>query len=104
VGAPLIGLYTTLARTGSVILVDLSCTGAKVRGERLPDEGDELILSVEGLKAFGTVAWIQPGECGIRFDLALDGAEVRAVQKKVPRGFTPEMKAALDDWNLGVAR
>ena len=100
----MLGHYESVTKTGSIVLLDLSCTGAKFRGKQLPQDGEDIILKVEGLQAFGTVAWCNGAQCGIRFDLRLDPQEVEAIRKKVPRGMSPELRAAQDDWTLGVAR
>ncbi|WP_205481575.1 PilZ domain-containing protein [Sphingomonas arenae] len=104
IGAPLLGHYTTVLKRRSIVLVDLSCTGARIRGNDLPALDEELVVHAEGLSAFGAVAWSDADECGIRFDLPLDATEVEKVREKAPRGMSPQARAAFDDWNLGVAR
>jgi len=61
---------------------------------------------IEGLKTFGSVVWVKDGECGIAFDGPLQVGDVQYLRHKVATaaGFGPQMKAALDDWALGVAR
>jgi hypothetical protein len=86
--------------------VNVSTTGARLRGSDLPQEGEELLLSVDSVRAFGTVVWSESGECGVAFDtpLAIEEAEALRYRAAKTAGFTPELKAALDDWTLGLAR
>ena len=103
---PLIALITTVANAHSAILVDLSPTGARVRGEDLPETADELMFAVEKVRAFGKVAWNAGGECGIEFDGPLPPADVHAVRQAAAAtaGLGAELKAAMDDWAVGLAR
>ena len=45
--APLLAVYTTVTKSHEVVLVDVSSTGARLRGPNLPEAGDELFVSVE---------------------------------------------------------
>lgn len=104
--APLTIVYTTVTQSHSAILVDLSDTGVRIRGNELPGMGEEVLVSVEHIRAFGNVVWVRCGQCGIAFDMPLDKGDVEMVRRKVVQssGFTPEVKGALDDWTLGLAR
>ncbi len=102
----MVAVVRTLSKTHSAILIDISRTGARLRGDRLPDEGQELILSVENLRSFGSVAWKRHGECGVAFDESLPALEVEVIRHKASAaaGFSPELRAAFDAWTLGSAR
>lgn len=104
--APLLALISTLTHSHGATLVDLSSTGVRLSGEELPDVGEELILSIENIRTFGCIAWKQDGQCGIAFDEPLPPGEVESIRAKAAssRGFSPEMRAAFDDWSLGLAR
>jgi hypothetical protein len=104
--APLIAVFSTLARSHDSVLVDISRTGARLSGDDLPELGEEFILTIEGIRAFGSVVWSAAGQCGVVFDGPLPAGDVESVRHKVSRlgGFTPRMKAAFDDWMLGFAR
>ena len=88
------------------ILVDVSRTGARLCGQRMPDEGEELILSLEGVRTYGTVAWSHGDQCGVRFGELLPDESLERLRASVARsrGLTPDLKAAYDDWMIGVAR
>ena len=104
--APLLALVTTLKDSHSAALVDVSSTGARLRGTGLPHEGEALFISVEHMITFGTVAWAHDGELGVAFDRPLDSDDEQYLRQKVAltAGLPPDMKAALDDWMLGAAR
>jgi hypothetical protein len=104
--APVLVSFTTLAGNCSAVLVDVSRTGARLRGETLPREGDELVLTMDRLKTFATVAWAADGECGLAFDLPLPPEEIHRIKQNVTAAasWAPELRAAYEDWRVGSAR
>lgn len=104
--APLIVVLSTLTRSHAAVLVDVSQTGVRVRGDDLPDEGEELNIGIEGIRNFGSVSWKHDDECGIAFDDPLSEPDVATLCRKASnsRGYSIEARAAFDDWNLGLAR
>lgn len=104
--APLIATITTTVSSQSAIVVDVSSTGARLRGIDLPASGQDLVISVEGVVAFGEVAWADGPERGVHFESELSPTEEQLLRTKVleARGLPPEVKAAFDDWALGLAR
>ena len=104
--APLIAVVTTLKESHSAILKDVSATGARVCGRGLPPVGAELFLTIEQVVAFGKVVRAEDNERGIAFDEPLSALDEQFLQQKVAdaRGLPPEIRAALDDWSLGLAR
>ena len=97
---------TTLHETRSAVLLDVSATGACVRGTDLPEAGAELFANLDGLVTFGTVVRVEGDERGISFDTSLDSSEETSLRRKISTASSlpPEIKAAYDDWMLGVAR
>jgi hypothetical protein len=104
--APLLAVYTTVTRSHEVVLVDVSSSGARFRGPNLPEAGDELFVSIENIKAFGTVVRIEGHEFAMAFDQPLKSEDLVTLRNKVHQGagFSPEEKAAIDGWVLGVDR
>ena len=104
--APLLAVYTTVTKSHEVVLVDVSSSGARLRGPILPEIGDELFVSVEHIKAFGKVVRIEEREFAIEFDQSLLSEDLTILRDKVKQGagFSPEEKAAIDGWVLGVER
>lgn len=103
--APLTALVTTLNATRSAVVVDVSAKGARLRGKDLPPQWADLFINVEGVVGFGTVQWEDGDERGVAFDVALHPDDEELLQQKVreTHGLPPEIKAAFDDWMLGVA-
>jgi len=62
------GSVVTLMGPTSVVVQDISATGAKVCGWRLPPAGKQILLRIEGMQAFGAVAWSRFREAGVVFD------------------------------------
>jgi PilZ domain-containing protein len=104
--APLTAIFTTVAHSRAACLIDLSCTGASLRGKALPEKGEELMLSVGRLRAFATVVWAEPEQCGVRFDVPLGQSDVMTVrcQAASQGSLPPELTGALEDWTSGFAR
>jgi hypothetical protein len=104
--APLTAVFTTITYSHSALLVDVSCTGARLRGDYLPSKGEEIMLSVENLRAFGIVVWSRRGECGVRFELPLEPLDIHDLRQKVREraGLPRELRDALEDWSAGLAR
>jgi hypothetical protein len=99
-------MVTTFTGSHEAHLIDISQTGARLSGNDLPNEGDELILVVETVRAFGCVAWKHDDECGIAFDGPLPAMDIEILRHKAARGsgLTPYERAAFEDWTLGLAR
>lgn len=104
--APLTVVLTTVSNSYSAELVDLSATGARLRCADLPAIGVELNLTVGRIKSFCTVRWTSDDECGVQFFEPLLQADVISVRSEVAAGMgiDPSLRAAMDDWVLGVAR
>ena len=68
--------------------------------------GEELVVNMDDVQAFGTVVWSDHGEAGIEFDTPLSAEEGNLLQQQVEltRGLPPEMKTAFEFWVIGCAR
>jgi hypothetical protein len=86
----------------------VSCTGAKVRWQRLPLEGEDVGVTFDAVKTFGTVVWLEDDCCGIHFDTPLMPSEVAAVREDARLttllGLAVEDRVAIDHWVHGTAR
>src|SRR5690348_1178329 len=81
--APLIATVCTVVGSHSAIVVDVSSAGIKLRGIDLPGTGDEVAVHVEGVKAFGEIAWCEGPERGVHFESPLTLLEEARLQVKV---------------------
>lgn len=57
-----------LSRSRSVIVSDLSPSGAQLDGRDLPKAGEDLVMVSGPLDTMATVVWCTAEKCGIRFD------------------------------------
>jgi PilZ domain len=49
-------------------LIDLSATGAKMRGPTIPPLGKTALFRLQSYQALCRVVWADNGVCGVRFD------------------------------------
>ena len=104
--APLIAILTTLVGSRSAVLVDVSSSGARVRGADLRAMGDELVVNIDRVQAFASVVWSDSGECGIVFEPALQPDDEEYLRNLVAaaRGLPPDIRAAFENWVVGAGR
>lgn len=102
----MLAVYTTVTKSHEAVLVDVSSSGARLRGPVLPEADEELFVSVEHIRAFGKVVRVDEHEFAIEFDQPLPSDDLHTLRNKVKQGagFSPEEKAAIDGWVLGVDR
>ena len=96
-----IGTYQTIE------LINISATGAKLRGSALPDEGKVILLRAGPFDLFGEIVWRRRDLCGIHFDEPLvdgDLDRIRRDGKVASIGMSPAEKEAAEDWVTGKAR
>jgi hypothetical protein len=56
----------------SVLIDEVSSSGAKLRGRNLPECGRDMLIRVGEAEVFATVAWSTDEQCGISFEPPLD--------------------------------
>lgn len=103
---PLVAVLTTVTGSHTAELVDISPAGARLQGYVMPQDGEEVLLTVDRLRAFGSVVWSHKDEVGIAFDFPVADEEVEALREKVlaTRGLSAHMRLALDVWSAGSPR
>jgi hypothetical protein len=98
----------TLTETVGVDLLDLSTSGAKLRGRDLPAPGQEVVVLLGRLEAFGWVIWRDEDQCGVHFDVPLsENARSIVESERGPNFFATtsgEDILAASDWHNGLAR
>lgn len=55
----------------AVVVTDVSPSGAKLIGRKLPPAGSDVLLTVGSAELFGEIAWLGHDECGISFESPL---------------------------------
>ena len=105
---PLPAVVSTINERHGVELVDLSATGARLRGPDLPPAGEALWVKIDTLSRFGLVAWSDADECGIAFDVPVRGHELARLRNEVHTATlvagSVQKMLALQDWQTGFAR
>ena len=77
---PLIAVLAAGAAHHSAELIDLSRTGARLKGATFPEEGVDLIFHAGKVRATGEVIWIEGDHCGVAFDTPIAAAEVNRIR------------------------
>ena len=67
----LAGSALALGASRAVMVTDVSPSGAKLLGRKLPEAGSDVLLTVGSVELFAEVAWLRHDECGISFDSPL---------------------------------
>jgi|tagenome__1003787_1003787.scaffolds.fasta_scaffold20989739_2 hypothetical protein len=105
---PMAALVNTLEKTWITVLLDVSATGARLRGFDLPAAGEALLVTMDCVRAFGIVAWSEHDECGVQFDPPLPVFEVDRLRREVKVATltlnVAEEQRAIHAWATGMAR
>ena len=80
VQAPLEAKLFTPVAHHSVVLTDLSRTGACLKGATLPATGKQLIFQAAKVRVTGEVAWVNGDQCGVEFDTPIAATEVNHIR------------------------
>jgi hypothetical protein len=78
--APLIAVLSSGTDHHAAELIDLSRTGARLKGPTFPGEGAELLFQAGKVRAAGEVIWIDGDQCGVEFDTPIAGDEVNRIR------------------------
>ena len=92
------GVIETSSDKGTVSIRNLSCTGAMVEGENLPNTGRDIILTFKGLELFGRVVWCDGRRCGLHFDEELNSSQVLELHQITPEQVRSEELNAAAKW------
>ena len=99
---------TTVSSSATVDVLNVSRTGAKLRGPDLPGTGSDLLVRVGPIDVLATVVWLCNDVCGVTFENPVSDADVAQLRREnrwasVTR-LTPEERLAAEDWLTGFAR
>ena len=64
----------------SSTLLDVSRTGMRLRGARLPVEGEDVLLLTADVRAWGQVVRVEEDICAVEFDTPIAPIEVERLQ------------------------
>ena len=109
-------LKASLERPGGsmpVVLRNLSQDGALVKGETLPEAGERVLFSRQGLCVPSRVAWVHQGHAGICFDSPLfpkellrhipapSGTQAPQIMRRpglAPQPLSPSERSLIECW------
>lgn len=89
VQAPLVAKLLSPVAHHSVVLTDLSRTGARLQGASLPALGKQLIFQAAKVRVTGEVAWVNGDQCAVSFDTPLAVSEVSHIRALANFGVPP---------------
>ena len=105
---PMPAMLSTIDNYHMTTVVDLSSSGARMRGDKLPPVGFSVVLKLDCVRAFGVVVWSTGGECGVAFDDPLSKFELERLRREVKLASlawrSVDEKLACEDWTSGIAR
>ena len=92
----------TLNRSFCAITINVSATGARLRGCGDVSAGQDLWIKVGVVDALASVAWAEDGECGVNFDTALSNEDLDHLRKEAKNmlvtRLTPQERLAAQGW------
>lgn len=100
VDAPLLAVITSPRTTEKATLVNVSSEGALLRSGCAPESDETLFISMDGVKAFGTVRRVSPDEFAVAFDPPLEDEQLEETLCKAARGkgLQADVRALQDMW------
>jgi hypothetical protein len=78
--APVIAMLSTPAGDHRAAIIDISRTGARLRGEHLPAVGEPLNFRAEDVRAAGDVVWSEGSCCAVEFATPIAATEVNRLR------------------------
>jgi hypothetical protein len=105
--APFLAVLSTITHDHHAVLRNISRAGARFSAPVLPGEGEELIFKAEGVQAFGRVVWSKDEQCGVAFDGPILTGEFERLRREANirslAGLSAQERAAMEEWELGIA-
>ncbi len=87
-------------------LVNISATGAKLRGTQMPEVGRTALFRLDPFQALCKVVWAGNGLCGVRFEEQLPPrllAQFRKAGNTSQVGMlTPDEQQVKEEWTEGM--
>jgi hypothetical protein len=72
----------SVTRSRSVMINDVSNTGARLNGRDLPPPGDDILMIVGSQDRMGTVIWRTVEHCGVQLDESLDASALDLMKQE----------------------
>ena len=78
----LAGSAMAVTRSRSVVLSDISFSGARMDGRDLPRPGDDVLMVVGSVDTMATVMWRHADHCGVQFETPLCHARIAQMKQE----------------------
>lgn len=72
----------SVTRSRSVMITDVSATGARIGGRDLPAPGNDMLMVVGSQDRMGTVVWRTVENCGVTLDQPFDAADIDRMKRE----------------------
>ena len=72
----------SVTRSRSVMITDVSATGARIGGRDLPAPGNDMLMVVGSQDRMGTVVWRTVDNCGVTLDQPFDAADIDRMKRE----------------------
>jgi hypothetical protein len=87
-------------------VLNLSPSGAKLRGSPIPEIGKTAMFRLDGYQLLCKVVWAKDDLCGVRFDELMPPRVLQSFREAGSTAkldmLTPAEQQAADEWNNGV--
>ena len=87
-------------------VVNLSATGAKLRGAMIPPVGKQAMFRLEHFQVLCKILWSKDNLCGVRFDEVIPPrvlAHLKNAGTATLGTLTPDEQQAAEEWTNGEA-
>ena len=87
-------------------LLNLSATGAKLRGTTIPAVGKQAMFRLDHFQVLCKILWAKDNVCGVRFDEVIPPrvlAHFKDAGTATVGMLTPDEQQAIDQWTKGEA-
>jgi len=87
-------------------LVNLSATGAKLRGTKVPAAGKQAMFRLDHFQVLCKVLWVKGNLCGVRFDEVIPPrvlAHFKDAGTATVGMLTPDEQLVMEEWTNGEA-
>ena len=72
----------TVIDSRRVVVHDLSCAGAGLRGESLPQAKKDVWIKVGSFEMLGSIVWRKLDSCGVAFDKPLSEQQMKLLRQR----------------------
>ena len=87
----------SITQSRVVLLLDVSTTGARIRGQELPGVGKDVLLKIAGVELFGTVVRTSGRDSGMIFDRPIGQKELETLRSVMAEQSPEAAQATIEE-------